>query len=441
MCGMSPPGQRRPLPADRRGPGAPRGPSTRLRAWMARRLQPLLPVRDAATDLVTAAAGLRALDAGSVYDELVEALRQLGFAHAAVAIVGDDGLRRVVASTNPELVRSEPVEPGAGLGGVAIGEDRTVTIDDYRRWADRLGDRESWRGVVSAPVRCFGLPVGVVHGGHSAPGVTEADVEAVEAMALHAGIALEKARVHEREQALVVRLQEVDQLRDDLLSNVSHELRTPLQAVQGMGETLRDRWHDLDDDQRTLLLDRLNANAVRLRQRIEALMAYARFERGRETLRCESVELGAFVDQLLERLEPVLDGRVRREDDVADHVWVEADRALLEQVVENLVGNALGHTGPEVAITVAVVVEAAGAGVEVVDAGDGLTADEVERVTDRFYRGGHRDRRPTSGLGLGLSLVAAILEAHGTSLRVDSRPGEGATFGFLLPRLASPDGP
>lgn len=392
-------------------------------------------------DLVTAAAGLRALDAGSLYDELVEALRQLGFSHAAVAIVGDDGMRRVVASTRPELVGADAAEASSGLGGVAISEDRTVTVDDYRRWERRLDDREEWRGIVSAPVRCFGKPVGVVHGGHAAPGVTEADVEAVEAMALHAGVALEKARVHEREQALVARLKEVDQLRDDLLSNVSHELRTPLQAVQGMGETLQERWHDLDDDQRTLLLERLNANAARLRQRIEALMAYARFEPGRTQLRREPVELGAFVDQLLERLGPVLDERVHRRDAVEGHVWVEADRALLEQVVENLVGNALGHTAADVPITVSVVVEADQAGVQVVDAGEGMSAEEVARVTERFYRGGHPDRRPTSGLGLGLSLVAAILEAHGTSLQVQSRPGEGATFGFVLSRCASPDGP
>ena len=430
----------RPTPTGRRGP-QDRGPSAHVLAWLARRLQRLLPVRDGATDLVTAAAGLRALDAGSLYDELVEALRQLGFSHAAVAIVGDDGMRRVVASTRPELVGADAAEPSSGLGGVAIDEDRTVTIDDYRRWERRLDDREEWRGIVSAPVRCFGKPVGVVHGGHTAPGVTDADVEAVEAMALHAGVALEKSRVHEREQALVARLKEVDQLRDDLLSNVSHELRTPLQAVQGMGETLQERWHDLGDDQRTLLLERLNANAARLRQRIEALMAYARFEPGRSELRREPVELGAFVDQLLERLGPVLDERVHRRDAVQSHVWVEADRALLEQVVENLVGNALGHTAHDVPITVSVVVDGDVAGVQVVDAGEGMSAEEVARVTERFYRGGHPDRRPTSGLGLGLSLVAAILEAHGTSLRVQSQPGEGATFGFVLSRCASPDGP
>jgi K+-sensing histidine kinase KdpD len=391
--------------------------------------------------IVRATAGLRALDADGIHTEIVTALQGLGYNHASVSILSGDGTRAVVASSHPHLVHHGDVPEAGGIGGIVIAQDRTVLTHDYRLAEERLPGREHARGMVSAPIRRFGTAVGVVHAGHPTPGFDALDIDAVEAMALHAGVALEKAVVYEREQALVQRLREVEQMRDDLLSNVSHELRTPLQAILGMGETLVTHWDELTDERALELVERSNANAERLHRRIETLMTHARFQAGASSPELAPVELVAFLDRLLERLGPVLAGREVRRDALGAPQHVLADAALLEHVVENLLVNALQHTAAGSPITLEMEGTGGGVGLAVLDEGDGLSEDDLRRVTERFYRGGHPDRREASGLGLGLSLVAAILEAHGAALEVANRPVGGARFGFVLPSAPAPDEP
>jgi two-component system, OmpR family, sensor kinase len=123
-----------------------------------------------------------------------------------------------------------------------------------------------------------------------------------------------------------------------------------------------------------------------------------------------------------------------------DPLVVQGDRSRLHQVVANLLDNALAYSpaGTPVAVRLATVPDPGGgpdlASLEVVDRGQGLTADQAERVFERFYRTDPARSRAHGGTGLGLSIVAAITAAHGGSVAVDSTPGEGSTFRVLLPR-------
>lgn len=395
--------------------------------------QEALRAAERRTAITIAAAGLRTLDLDEVYGSLVSSVQSLGFDHGHVAAVADDGLRRFVASTDmPNLVDVPPVPGMSGLGGQVLATDATITVEDYHEYAGRLPHRLVDRGLIGVPIRCLGEPVAVLYGARRDPGpIDPIDVEVVEVLALHAGHAIENVRLYERERDVVRRLVEVDELRNDLLSNVSHELRTPLQAIAGMGETLAQRGHQIGGADRQLLLDRINANAQRLRDRIETLLTYSRFESGQTTPELAPLELHGFLRRLLDRLSPLLVER-NLVLDIPDTITAMADARLLEHVIENLVMNALQHTPPGTSVLICVKTDGDVARVRVCDEGPGVGDDDVEQLTQRFFRGGEPTRRDRSGLGLGLSLVAAILEGHDTKLEVGNLPTGGACFAFEL---------
>ena len=386
--------------------------------------------------LAVRSARLRTLESDELHARLVEGLVDLGFDDGHLLAVTDDGRTAVAASTDARVAAFPPAPAGAGLGGRVLQQNRTVVIDDYEHWSGQIADRRGIRAVVGVPIRCFGEPIGVLCGSLSTPGeIQTEDVETVEVMALHAGAAAENVRLFEQEVELVDRLIELDQLRNDLLSNVSHELRTPLQAIAGMGETLAERGEHLEASSQKLLVERINANASRLRDRIETLLTYSRFESGQTEPDRRTFDLSELAEDVRDRLDGI-DQKPAIEVRGATGAWVDADPRLMEHVLENLVTNALQHAGPEVTIVVDVVDDQVC--LRVCDTGPGLTDDEIARATQRFYRGGDPNQRHASGLGLGLSLVSAIVEAHGTTLIVENMPDgrPGACFGFDLPHAA-----
>lgn len=387
-------------------------------------------------DLVVATANLRTLDVAELHRMLAEALVELGFDHGQVMERLPDGGHAVRASTDPAVEAFPPAAPGSGLAGRVLATNRTVVVDDYDRWDDRIPGREGISAVVAVPIRCFGAPVAVLAGTRQEAGlIAGEDIVVVEAIALHAGAAMENARTYERERQLLAQLVELDGMRDDLLSNVSHELRTPLQAIAGMGETLRTRRHDLSREQTRILVDRINANADRLKDRIESLLSYSRLESGHQQVAHTTFDLVPFVRDVADRIAPVMAGRVVDVVGVSGPVHVRADERLIEQVLENLLTNAVKYA-PDGPVTIEVRAHTDSATIMVHDRGEGLPSDDLERVTERFYRGGHPNLRPQSGLGLGLALAKAIVNAHDRDLVVQNSPG-GASVGFDLP-LAEP---
>ena len=219
------------------------------------------------------------------------------------------------------------------------------------------------------------------------------------------------------------------------VGDASHELRTPLTTIRGFAELYR-QGAAADPAAVRHLLGRIESEAARMGVLVEDLLQLARLDAQRPLVR-EPVDLltvasdavhdaQAVAPQHTIRLE-VLDGPGTPE--------VLGEEGRLRQVLSNLVTNALTHTPPGTAVTVRVGTQGTQVLLEVADNGPGLSTEDAERIFERFYRADESRARASGGSGLGLSIVAALVAAHGGSVSVDSRPGQGASFRVLLPRI------
>ncbi|MFE2110770.1 ATP-binding protein [Kitasatospora sp. NPDC059463] len=231
----------------------------------------------------------------------------------------------------------------------------------------------------------------------------------------------------------------------ELIATVAHELRSPLTSVKGFTATLLAKWERFTDGQKRLMLETVDADADRVTRLIAELLDISRIDAGRLELRKQVVDLAAAVRRHVERkvatgiAEERFDIRVSEPLTV---LWADPDK--VDQVLANLLENAVRHGEGTVTIEVAPakeVVEAPvwerpgtppriveGTAVTVSDEGSGIPEEAVPRVFTRFWRGSKR-----GGTGLGLYIVKGIVEAHGGSIRVDRAPGGGARFRFILP--------
>ncbi len=235
------------------------------------------------------------------------------------------------------------------------------------------------------------------------------------------------------EAALRDRHASEDQLRH-FIADASHELRTPVAVVRSHAEYAQRVGGELPE-QVVEALTRITSESDRMSHLVDDLLTLARLDSGRP-LENEPVDVTRLV------LDAVSDARVRspshhwRLDLPEDEVFVEGDAHALHQVVANLLANAAAHTPTATTVTASVAVDRARVVVRVHDDGPGVPADVVPRVFDRFVRADSA-RATGEGSGLGLSIVAAIVEAHHGTVRVDSRPGS-TTFTVDVPANGSP---
>ncbi len=232
-------------------------------------------------------------------------------------------------------------------------------------------------------------------------------------------------------------LARVERSRADLVSTVAHELRSPLTSVKGFTATLLAKWHRFTDDQKRVMLETVNADADRVTRLITELLDVSRIESGR-------LEVHRQVVDVAERARKVIAGRVAAGEsqhrfslqvrEPIPEMWLDPDK--IDQILGNLIENALRHG----AGTVTIVVEAAlgigpggGAAVSVRDQGEGIAPEFAPRVFRQFWRAKRR-----GGTGLGLYIVKGLVEAHGGTISVYPAPGGGAEFRFTLP-AGTPD--
>lgn len=225
----------------------------------------------------------------------------------------------------------------------------------------------------------------------------------------------------------------VDRDSADLVSTVAHELRSPLTSVKGFTATLLAKWDRFPDPQKKLMLETVNADADRVTRLLTDLLDVSRIDAGRLEMRTQVVDVERAVRKAVDGR--IAGGEAAERFDVQvlgplPEVWVDPDK--LDQVIGNLVENALRHG----AGTVTVVVRPEGDGIEIVvsDEGEGISEHLAQRVFTRFWRGG--DRR--GGTGLGLYIVKGLVEAHGGSVEVTRAPSGGAAFAVTLPAGTPP---
>jgi signal transduction histidine kinase len=271
---------------------------------------------------------------------------------------------------------------------------------------------------------------------------------AAEDMALHAGLAVENARLTMRQrrfadelaekvEAATARLRELDQAKTEFLSVVSHELRTPLTALQGFSELLLRSAVPPEKTRRCLVY--LHTEACALGRIVGELLDLSRIEAGRPLeLRPESVDLDEVMERNVELFAAEHHAHRFRWTPSAPGVALRADPDAVDRMMKNLLSNAVKYSPRGGAVCVSAnrapdhpgMVEVA-----VEDDGVGIPADQLPRIFDRYVRVPHPETAATRGLGLGLSLVKALAEAHGGRVEVDSLPGKGSRFRVLLPGL------
>ncbi len=215
------------------------------------------------------------------------------------------------------------------------------------------------------------------------------------------------------------------------VADASHELRTPLAAVRAYAELFRRGAASRPDDLERAM-GGIGRESERMSLLVEDLLLLARLDEGRPLER-EPVHLEEVVGEAVETARTVEPSRPI--DLAAEPAVVLGDRDRLRQVVDNLLANVRAHTPAGAPVHVRVSRNGTNAVLEVEDSGPGLSAEEVEQVFERFHRGDPSRARSSGGVGLGLSIVSAVAEAHGGTATAHSEPGQGSTFVVSLPLL------
>ena len=251
------------------------------------------------------------------------------------------------------------------------------------------------------------------------------------ALASYAGIALGNLRRLELERALVTELQQMLDLRRDLMASVSHELRTPLTCVSGFAETLRAHWDALTEDERQMFVDKICHHSTELGDLVERLLDFSQVEAGQLAAGIRCIDLGAEVEATVTALGPLVAGRPLELDIRAEGAM--ADSVLLRRTLTNLLSNAVKYSEPGTPIVVRGSAVGGVVRIEVADEGTGLTAEEADRAFDPFWRSSRVATHSLRGTGLGLALVKEYVRVMGGDVSVDSEPGRGSTCAFTLP--------
>lgn len=245
----------------------------------------------------------------------------------------------------------------------------------------------------------------------------------------------ERRRADESEK-----LRQSERLQREFVATVSHELRTPVAAIRGFAETLKNGGLE-DKRNRTKFVAIIEKHSRRLQQLIEDILDLSALESKKRVPKPEPVLLSRFVRRLSRGLLPLLRGRklsVRLS--MPESLKAEADRAMLAQVVQNLLANAIKYSPRSGRIDVVAAADGERVRVTVSDQGPGIPPEDLPHIFERFsvLKKTHR-RKAISGTGLGLSIVKQIVEAHGGSVWADpSVRGRGASFHFTLPRALRP---
>ena len=231
-----------------------------------------------------------------------------------------------------------------------------------------------------------------------------------------------------------------DRLRRQMLADVSHELKTPLTAMRGYVETLRMSEVALDDDRRARYLETIASETLRLDRIVKDLLDLARYENNVAPLEVRVFDVGRLFHNVARRHEHETQRRhitVSVEiEPAADQIVADPDR--IEQVVENLVTNAVRHTPESGRIELRAAIADASAVLSVADSGDGIAPEHLPYVFDRFYKVDPARAAGGAGSGLGLSIARAIVVRHGGTIAVASAPGS-TIFTISLPQTSSLD--
>jgi signal transduction histidine kinase len=353
---------------------------------------------------------------------------------------------RAAAGLQPKWRQTAKLKVGEGISGKVAATATPIYVPDARSLADFIFFDPVVRSLLVVPLMVKDRVIGTLAIDHTIPDAfKQDDKRTLTIAAAQAAAAIENAQLYtdleERATKLELaykELQEVDKLKDELVQNVSHELRTPLTFIKGYVELLLEgdmgSLNELQRESLSIVADKTNAltrlvsDIIYLQQvEWESLQFSLQDMREMARVALQSCEVSAVTAGISLRLQAEPDLRP-----------IQVDRDRINQVFDNLLGNAIKFSPRGGTITIQVKDDGEMIQLGVLDTGVGIPPDKLDKVFDRFYQVDGSATRRFGGAGLGLAIARRIVEAHGGRIWVESEIGQGSAFRFALPKIQAP---
>ncbi|HEY1013219.1 MAG TPA: GAF domain-containing sensor histidine kinase, partial [Herpetosiphonaceae bacterium] len=340
-----------------------------------------------------------------------------------------DELRRDFPEPRIDEPLLHTLESGRGELLASLPDERLAAAAPDGRHLELLR-RLAPRSAIAVPLNARGRTIGAILFvvAESARRYDLVDFALAEELARRAALAIDNAQLYaEARQAVLT--------RDQFISIAAHELKTPITTMLGYTQLIQRRFeregNASERDQRTIRV--LHEQAERLNRMVMALLDISHIQIGQLHIEHGIVDMRALVGRIIEDARITHDRHVLHFDDAGDPLYVVGDELRLEQVVQNLLQNAMKYSVPGSAITLEVGRSDGQVRVSVADSGVGIPADALPRLFVPFFRAPHEATLSVSGMGVGLYVVKEIVSLHGGTVEVVSEEGAGSTFTIVLP--------
>lgn len=232
----------------------------------------------------------------------------------------------------------------------------------------------------------------------------------------------------------ISQIERLENVRQEFLSNISHELRTPLTSIMAFVETLEDG--AIDDDENNLrFLSVIRRNAERMHHLINDILELSSIESGKTTIQPKKSNLSNLIEDVFTNLSAKAGERqIKLINEVPKGTTVFADAVRLEQMLTNLIDNAVKFNRESGSVSVSHVQDSANDVISIADTGEGISNEHLQRIFERFYRTDRARSREIGGTGLGLAIVKHLARLHGGEISVASNLGKGSVFSIELPK-------
>lgn len=340
--------------------------------------------------------------------------------------MGEGMIGQVVASGIPSLTTN--------VGSAAAGVSGATDTTSYHAPAMQLAS------LLILPLRTRREVLGalVIAANTAERAMTEVNLPLAEMLAERASLAIENAKLYTEQVEARRKVEDLSRLKDEFLSIASHELRTPVTSIKGYTQLAKTliRENDLGTSEEYLdiALDQID----RMSRLILELLDVSRIETGRLEIRREPIEWSSFVKEVVHRHHTAVNDSRFHLNVPDDAMIVSGDRDRLEQVLSNLIENAVKYSPDGSEVFVSVNHRDNEVVTSICDRGIGIPSDELSMVFERFHRGRQVSSTNYGGLGLGLYITRQIVERHGGTIWVESKEGAGTTFYFSLPLVSAP---